>query len=723
MSPTRPLGVVLCLSTAALYSFAAIPAATATTSPAAAVTTAAVAPPDLSGLGSSTSAEALHLTALRAGVGTVADVGVAVIHGETAGEPVSAKAEARNLVASVLGSTLPDILATATQTAPPDHAVGVTNTSIPGTLPGILTLGVSTAEARARTATLPGGDCQPASETLSQSRVSTADVELLPVPTVGTLLALPDTVATSQNTKLVPNPGRVDSDGRDVVATTRGSTVDLELFGGQLNVEVLTAPLLSARATGTPSGSAVSWNAPVVQVTGGGTTETLPADGSPVNFALPANPLLVASLSVGQLVDEVVAADGTTAGASASVLHVDISLGADPVAVTLLDADLFPMSVTATAPSGGIDCGGPADGDSDGDGLLDSEETSGSRNTVYNNEPTDPFNPDTDGDGLRDGDEIARDTNPNDPDTDDDGLEDGPEVTGSENTGFGNEPTNPLDDDSDNDRLLDGEETSGSANGAHNNEPTDPNDPDTDDGGVIDSRETRDGTDPNDGSDDGGTPGRLDSDGDRIFDDEEVSGSANTVYNNEPTDPQDADSDDDGLDDGEEIARDTNPNDADTDDDGLNDGEEVSGSLNTEFGNGRTDPLDADSDNDGLDDGDEVTGALNTGHGNRPTDPNDPDTDDGGVMDGVEVGRGSDPRDAADDAAPNTPGDSDGDGLLDTEENSGSQNGEFGNEPTNPLDPDTDGDSLTDKEDVTGSATPTATGRPTPTTPTPTTRA
>ncbi len=520
MSPTRPLGVALCLSTAALYSFATIPAALATTSPAPVVSTAAVAPPDLPGVSSRTSAEALHLTALRAGVGTLADIGVSVTHGETEGEPVSAKAEARNLVASLLGSALPDILATATQTAPPDNPAGVSDTSIPGTLPGVLTLGVSTAEAHSRTAT--GADCLPASEALSQSRVSTADVELLPVPTVGTLLALPDTVSTSQSTKLVPNPGRVDSDGRDVVATTRGSTVDLELFGGQLNVEVITSPLLSARATGTPAGSQVSWNAPIVQVTGGGSTQTLPADGSPVDFALPANPLLVASLSVGQLVDETVAPDGSSAGASASVLHVDISLGADPLAVTLLDADLFPMSVNATAPLGGLDCGGPGDGDSDGDGLLDSEETSGSRNTVYNNEPTDPFNPDTDGDGLRDGAEIARDTNPNDPDTDDDGLQDGPEVTGSENTGFGNEPTNPLDDDSDNDGLLDGEETSGSTNTGHNNEPTDPNDPDTDDGGVTDSAETQDGTDPNDGSDDRGTPGRVDSDGDRIFDDEEA---------------------------------------------------------------------------------------------------------------------------------------------------------------------------------------------------------
>ena len=94
--------------------------------------------------------------------------------------------------------------------------------------------------------------------------------------------------------------------------------------------------------------------------------------------------------------------------------------------------------------------------DSDGDGLLDSQEA---------DLGTDPFNPDTDGDGLSDGEEVnLYRTDPLNPDTDWDGLKDGAEVL------------------------------------THK---TDPLDRDTDDGGVADGHEViEDGTDPLDGSDD-----------------------------------------------------------------------------------------------------------------------------------------------------------------------------------------------------------------------------
>ena len=84
----------------------------------------------------------------------------------------------------------------------------------------------------------------------------------------------------------------------------------------------------------------------------------------------------------------------------------------------------------------------PGDIDSDGDGLLDSEEA---------RLGTDPYNPDTDGDGLTDGDEVnARGTDPLNPDTDFDGLKDGAEVLS-----YG---TNPLDPDTDKGGVSDGHE-------------------------------------------------------------------------------------------------------------------------------------------------------------------------------------------------------------------------------------------------------------------------
>ncbi len=104
-------------------------------------------------------------------------------------------------------------------------------------------------------------------------------------------------------------------------------------------------------------------------------------------------------------------------------------------------------------------------GDSDGDGLSDSQEIE-----VTN---TDPNNPDSDGDGLNDGDEInLHGTDPTNPDSDNDGVSDGEEVNL-----YGTDPNNP---DSDGDTLPDGVEVQ---NG------TDPANPDTDGDGLPDNED------------------------------------------------------------------------------------------------------------------------------------------------------------------------------------------------------------------------------------------
>jgi outer membrane protein OmpA-like peptidoglycan-associated protein len=80
--------------------------------------------------------------------------------------------------------------------------------------------------------------------------------------------------------------------------------------------------------------------------------------------------------------------------------------------------------------------------DSDGDGLLDTEEAQIG---------TDPFNPDTDGDGLSDGEEVKTyTTDPLNPDTDLDALKDGAEVL--------NYKTDPKVQDTDNGGVADGHE-------------------------------------------------------------------------------------------------------------------------------------------------------------------------------------------------------------------------------------------------------------------------
>lgn len=79
-------------------------------------------------------------------------------------------------------------------------------------------------------------------------------------------------------------------------------------------------------------------------------------------------------------------------------------------------------------------------GDSDGDGVLDSDEIGVG---------TDPSNPDSDGDGLSDGDELSFGTDPLNPDTDGDGLSDGAEI---------HLHTDPLNPDTDGDGVSDGDE-------------------------------------------------------------------------------------------------------------------------------------------------------------------------------------------------------------------------------------------------------------------------
>lgn len=93
--------------------------------------------------------------------------------------------------------------------------------------------------------------------------------------------------------------------------------------------------------------------------------------------------------------------------------------------------------------------------DSDGDGLLDSEEAEIG---------TDPYDPDTDKDGLSDGEEVkVHKTDPLNPDTDWDALKDGAEVLTYK--------TNPLDRDTDKGGVADGHEVI-----EDNTDPLDPKD-------------------------------------------------------------------------------------------------------------------------------------------------------------------------------------------------------------------------------------------------------
>jgi FG-GAP repeat/Bacterial TSP3 repeat len=179
---------------------------------------------------------------------------------------------------------------------------------------------------------------------------------------------------------------------------------------------------------------------------------------------------------------------------------------------------------------------GTAPVDTDGDGLLDTEETG-----TYH---THPLNPDTDADGLNDGAEVARTTNPLDADSDDDGLLDGDEV---QRAAFGDCPS-PLVADSDMDGMTDGIEVAFGL---------DPCDSDFDDDGLADGLESSWGT----------NPAIADSDADGLLDGTEVDMAQGGGCPN----ATDADSDGDTLLDGIEVLAGTNPCNPDSDGDGVPD--------------------------------------------------------------------------------------------------------------------------------------------------------
>ncbi len=468
--------------------------------------------------------------------------------------------------------------------------------------------------------------------------------------------------------------------------------------------------------------------------------------------------------------------DGTETGVTSPVPDPD---GAGPLRgtdTTRFRPDTDPL--TRTDPTDAdTDDGGVLDGneDLDHDGALDLDETdptsgNGADDALDTDRDgltdiaelaigTDFRNPDTDGDGILDGEETVpgRDgyvTNPLDRDTDDDGISDGDE-TGAGPVHVGTDPTNR---DTDGDGLQDGTEIgrttglsdpdgSGPVLGTNTAifipdaapaSTTDPLDPDTDDGGVLDGAEDinrngrvdageinpaiGNGADDVDRDGDGlpdaieallGTdPDNPDTDGDGIADGEEVVPGLDGFT----TDPLDADTDDDGIADGEEVIRGadgfrTHPADADTDGDGIQDGTET----------GVTTPV-ADPDGAGPARGTDVARFIPDADPGTRTDPTDADTDDGGVLDGNEdfnrngrldagetnpvFGNGADDVDADGDGLPDTvetaigtdPSnpDTDGDGILDGEETLRGRDGYI----TNPLDADTDDDGLADGEET-----------------------
>jgi len=125
-------------------------------------------------------------------------------------------------------------------------------------------------------------------------------------------------------------------------------------FGGEATLKMVGSPTLSAYSDGGTNGSQVTWTPPQMALTVGGQDYAVPTDGTALALPYSQNQDVVLTLSAGKPTTGE-SATGTQAQAVVTTLNVIIKKGSDLV----LDAQLFPMSVKAVAPQGGVDCTPP----------------------------------------------------------------------------------------------------------------------------------------------------------------------------------------------------------------------------------------------------------------------------------------------------------------------------------------------------------------------------
>ena len=253
----------------------------------------------------------------------------------------------------------------------------------------LLNAGISTSVAHAQ---FTDGSCLPATTPLSSSSTTTVDASVLDVPGVGRLLNAPGTVKTSQSVSLEATGGA--NDARRVVATSGSNLLALDLFS-QVTVGVSEAPTLTARASGQPGGASVDYTQPIVTVTPKGQpAQVLDAANEVAKFALPDNPGLVLELSLGALT-ETVNPNGTSATGSAALLHLKLGTAGLPLpgplptlGTTIAEVDIVPLSATAGAPAGGIECGNGGGGPTAGSIAAPDITAPANGSTVNDSTPT-----------------------------------------------------------------------------------------------------------------------------------------------------------------------------------------------------------------------------------------------------------------------------------------------------------------------------------------------
>ncbi|MBO0884381.1 MAG: hypothetical protein J2P17_29435, partial [Mycobacterium sp.] len=293
-------------------------------------------PADYSG---SAHGDIVSLDTTLAGVRIGAAIGHSATNVDSTTDPQS-EAESANIHANAIGIPVGVSSGSAqadNTTATDSYNVGLGQVDVPG----LLDTGVITGSGTANWA----GDTQCVTGPIATSTTGLAGADL-----GGNLLNVINlnilhlgAVQTTSTTAL---------QGGSVVSTSSGNLADATLLNGLVGVHVVTQPTLTATSNGTTG--TVTANDYAVQVTIGGTTTTLHAGGSiPINLNLGVATANL-TLSIGQL-------NNTSAGATGSGNMNFISITGTISAALVgtlaqVNVGLLPLSATATAPTGGVEC-------------------------------------------------------------------------------------------------------------------------------------------------------------------------------------------------------------------------------------------------------------------------------------------------------------------------------------------------------------------------------
>ena len=203
-----------------------------------------------------------------------------------------------------------------------------------------------------------GTACVPAvsgTRTLSQSSTTLAAPPWRACPAIG---ALADVAAsrTQTGTYLVDD----GVGGSDVVSRATTTVGDIDLLGGRVSVDVTSPVVLEARSDGT-TGTAGFVSPPTVVATVAGSPVPIPLNGQPADHR-GAGPAPRRPDDHRVPADRPVLRRDRARARSTRSFRIDLevlSLPA-PLGVKVADVSLAvaPMAVEATAPSGGVDCGG-----------------------------------------------------------------------------------------------------------------------------------------------------------------------------------------------------------------------------------------------------------------------------------------------------------------------------------------------------------------------------